>query len=211
MKIVSTNIGERTTVVWRKKEVETGIFKKPIDQPIFLGKTDVKSDTVIDRKHHGGVYKACYLYSAHHYPYWKKKYANLDWHYGMFGENLTVDSFDETQLYVGNIYKVGNALVQISEPRQPCFKLGIRFNNAAVIKDFLEYPSPGTYIKVLEEGEVKVGDEFILQQEDTAKFTVQEYYELATNQTTAASIIKKALACTAVKPEKQEKYSQLLN
>ena len=137
MKIVSTNIGNKVSFDWSGKTVETGIFKKPVNVPILLGHTDVANDTVCDRENHGGIDKACYFYGANHYSFWKEKYPNLKFEFGMFGENITLDNIDETIIRIGNIYQVGNAIVQISEPRIPCFKLGYKFNAQLIIKEFI--------------------------------------------------------------------------
>ena len=111
MKIVSTNIAKPQFVTINGKQQRTGIFKKPTNLPIYLDTEEVKGDEISNRKVHGGIYKACYLFSADHYPHWQNLYPQLDWHYGMLGENLTVEGLDETQICVGDIYKVGNALI----------------------------------------------------------------------------------------------------
>ena len=98
MKVISTNISQPKTVIWKGKEVTTGIFKEPVSEPLLLEKTDVKGDHVIDRRYHGGEDKACYMYSADHYPFWKERYEHLEWNYGMFGENLTVEGLQETDI-----------------------------------------------------------------------------------------------------------------
>ena len=141
MKIISTNIAQPTTFTWNGKEITTGIYKTPTDAPIFLGKEDVKGDVVSDRKVHGGEFKACYLFSLNHYDYWKNLYPNLEWTYGMFGENITVKDLDESQLFIGDIYKLGNALVQITQPREPCFKLAHKFGSNTVLKQFIDHVS----------------------------------------------------------------------
>ena len=101
MKIISTNIGKPKVVNCKGKMVETGIFKYPVNQPIFLGSEDVENDHVMDRRYHGGVDKACYLYSADHYGYWQKLYPNLEMLFGIFGENLTVEGLHEAQVNNG--------------------------------------------------------------------------------------------------------------
>src|SRR5665811_846906 len=127
MKIISTNIGEARTINWKNREVKTGIFKFPVNEPIFLGKENVENDNVIDRRYHGGIDKACYLYSAEHYNYWQKKYPKLEMPWGMFGENLTVEGLHEATINIGDIFKIGETVVQATQPRQPCFKLEFRF------------------------------------------------------------------------------------
>jgi MOSC domain-containing protein YiiM len=106
MKIVSTNIGESCVIQYKGVEVKTGIFKFPVDQPIFLGTEDVENDNVIDRRFHGGADKACYLYSVSHYNYWQKLYPELEMPWGIFGENLTVEGLNEAQINIGDIFKI---------------------------------------------------------------------------------------------------------
>lgn len=162
MKVISTNIGETKEVSWRGKAVQTGIFKSSVDSGIFLGNSDVVDDHVVDRRYHGGEFKACYLYSADHYTHWSELYPDKDMPYGMFGENLTVEGLDETEMTIGSTYRVGKALIQVSEPREPCFKLGIRFDDQGVLKHFINSTYSGVYVKVIEEGHVNPNDELEL-------------------------------------------------
>lgn len=178
MKVISTNIGEKVTFNWNGKSIETGIFKKPVKKPIFLGISDVERDTVCDRENHGGKDKACYFYGANHYSFWKEKHPNLIFNYGMFGENITLDNVDETTIRIGSTYRIGNAIVQISEPRIPCFKLGYRFNNQAVIKEFINSSYSGFYVRIIKQGEVKVGDEFQLFEQNENDFSVEDAFSL---------------------------------
>ena len=178
MQIISTNIAQPTTIIWNGQEVVSGIFKTPTNQPIFLGKQDVKGDEVTDRIHHGGEFKACYMFSAEQYPYWKNLYPHLNWQFGMLGENLTISGFNESQIMIGNIYKIGNALVQITQPREPCFKFGVKFGTQEVLKQFIDYGYSGTYVRVLEAGLVKTGDEFILIKEAKNSLTITQFFKL---------------------------------
>ena len=177
MKIISTNIGEARTIVWHGKEVTTGIYKFSVDEPIFLGLEDVEKDQVIDRKYHGGVNKACYLYSADHYEYWKKLHRSVEMRWGMFGENLTVEGLHEAEINIGDIFKIGSAIVQTTQPRQPCYKLDIRFESNGVLKQFIESGFPGVYVRVLEKGSVKAGDTMdIIERQNT--LSVQKVFQL---------------------------------
>lgn len=160
MKIISTNIGQKQTVNWKGKDVVTGIFKYATSSPIFLNVEEVKGDVICDRRYHGGIDKAVYAYSFKHYAYFKELYPNLDWQYGMFGENLTIDDLDEETIFSGDVFKVGEAIVEVTKPREPCMKLGIRFNDMKIVKQFWNTTKSGVYFKVLQTGNVKVGDEF---------------------------------------------------
>jgi MOSC domain-containing protein YiiM len=178
VQVISTNIGQKTIVKWRGKDVETGIYKYPIHETIHLGITDVANDNVIDRRYHGGSDKACYLYSANHYAGWQEKLPNLNWQWGMFGENITVEDLDEPKIHIGDIYKLGTSLVQITQPRQPCFKLGIRLNSPKSVKLFVATEKPGAYVRVLKTGEVKPGDTMELIECKSHNFTLQQVFHL---------------------------------
>lgn len=178
MKVISTNIAQPTTFTWKGKEVITGIYKKPTDVPIFLGKEDVRGDEVSDRRVHGGEYKACYLFSANQYPYWRNLYPNLDWTYGMLGENLTVEGLDEKQLLIGSIYQLGNAKVQITIAREPCYKFAHKFGTDAVLQQFIDHGYSGAYVRVLEEGNVKTGDTFKLIEQAKNSISIHQLFDL---------------------------------
>lgn len=207
MKVISTNIGESKTVFWKGKEIKTGIYKYPVDIPIYLGKEDVKDDHVIDRRYHGGVDKACYLYAADHYEYWKNRYPDLEWNYGMFGENITVSGLDEKNIKIGSIYRLGSAIIQISRTRQPCFKLGIRFGDQNMVKQFIDSLRSGVYVRVIEPGNVSVGDTFILEKEHQDGITITELNILRFhyNNTEHEDLIKKALFDPLI-TEEDKKY-----
>jgi MOSC domain-containing protein YiiM len=160
MKIITTNIGEKRTINWKGKPVSTGIFKFPVAHPIFLDTQDVRGDEITDREHHGGTLQAIYGYSLKHYNFFKPMYPNLDWQMGMFGENLTIDDLDETKIHQGDTFKVGEAILEATVQRNPCYKLGIRFNDIQIVKQFWNTTMCGVYFKVVQTGFVNAGDEF---------------------------------------------------
>ena len=177
MKVVSVNLGEKRTINYKGKIVETGIFKFPVDTSIFLGSKDVEGDAVIDRKYHGGIDKAVYGYSENHYEYFKELYPELYWQYGMFGENLTITNLEETALNVGDRFQLGEAIIEVTKPREPCFKLGIRFGTQSILKQFWNSTKSGVYFKVLKTGNVCAGDEFVLIEKALGTPTIAEVYE----------------------------------
>ena len=176
MKIISTNIGKSRVISFKGKNVETGIFKYAVEEGIFLGAHDVENDQVIDRRYHGGKDKACYLYSANHYKYWQNIYPALEMPFGMFGENLTVEGLHEAEINIGDIYKIGNAVVQATQPRQPCFKLEFRFHDKNIMQKFIDSGFSGIYVRVLEKGRVKTGDTMqLIEKKDS--LSIQKVYE----------------------------------
>lgn len=177
MLVVSVNIGEKKVINYKGKIIETGIFKHPVNHPVFLDTENVKNDTVVDRRYHGGVDQAVYGYSEGHYEYWKKLYPKLDWKYGMFGENLTISNLEETEIRVGNTYTLGEVILEVTKPRQPCMKLGLRFGTQDILKQFWNVPKSGIYFKVLQTGNVKVGDKLILLKKSENVTTIAEVYK----------------------------------
>ncbi|ALJ04430.1 sulfurase [Pseudalgibacter alginicilyticus] len=210
MKIISTNIAKPTIITWNGKKETTGIYKTPTNFPIYLGKNDVKDDSVIDRKYHGGEFKACYIFSEMHYKYWKNLYPNLNWEWGMFGENLTISHMDETEIFVGDVYKVGDAIIQISQSREPCYKLGIKFKNQNILKKFITHGLPGSYVKVLKEGAVKIGDELILEKRPKKSLTVAQLFRLLYDKDKDQNLLKLAINNEALPLKKREKFKKFI-
>ncbi len=209
MKVISTNIGTATTFLWNGKEEQTGIFKYPTDEALFLSKVDVLKDIVIDRVHHAGINKACYLFASDHYPHWRNLYPELEWDWGMFGENITVEGLDESKMRIGDIYSIGSALVQVSQPREPCYKLGVRFSNAKILKQFVDYGYSGTYVRILEEGFVEKEDQLMLVEKSANSLTVRECFQIILAKEKDPIILQKAinnLSLPEYKRERLRKY-----
>ncbi|MEZ4847526.1 MAG: MOSC domain-containing protein [Bacteroidia bacterium] len=211
MKIISTNIGSPTTFIWNGKEETTGIYKKPTDEPIYLTKNDVSNDEISNRLNHGGFYKACYLFSAEQYPYWKDLYPHLDWSWGMFGENLTVSGFDEREVYLGDVYKVGEAMVQVSQYREPCYKLGYKFGTQKMLKQFINHGFGGTYLSILDEGFVRTNDIFTLIERPKTSLTVAELFHLIFAKEKNQELLKIAANSTAIPRKKRILLSSFIN
>lgn len=210
MHIKSTNISKPKTILWQNKEGSTGIFKIPTHKPIYLAEKGVKNDYVADKKVHGGTFKACYLFSADHYPYWKKLYPDLNWNWGMFGENLTINGMNETQIMVGDIYKIGDALVQVTQPREPCFKFGVKFETQNVLKQFIDHGFPGTYVRVLEEGFINNGDTLKLVNRLEQTLSVAELYHLLFAKNKNKTHIKIAVELDVLPERKRKKLKQFI-
>lgn len=210
MQIISTNIAKPRTITFNGKQVTTGIYKEPTDSPIYLEKEQVKGDEISNRKYHGGEFKACYLFSADYYPYWKNLYPKFNWQWGMLGENLTVKGLDETQIHIGDIYKVGSALIQITQPREPCSTFGVKMGSQSILKQFIQHGHPGTYVRVLEEGNVTVNDTFELIKKAKTSLTTAQFFELLFAKEKNPDHIALALKIEALPEKKKQKLLQYL-
>jgi MOSC domain-containing protein YiiM len=159
MKIVSLNVGLPRDVLWHGYTVTTGIFKEPVEGRIKLRELNLDGDRQADLTVHGGEFKAVYCYPLAHYAYWKKELPGRDIPIGMFGENFTLDGPLEDTIHLGDRFSVGTAEVIVTQPRLPCYKLGVRFQSDDMVKRFLASGRGGFYLAVTREGEVGVGDE----------------------------------------------------
>ncbi len=210
MEIISTNIAKPTTIIWNGQETTTGIYKTSTNSPIYLEKESVRGDEISNRRVHGGVYKACYLFSSNQYAHWENLYPNLSWNYGMLGENLTVKDLDETKILIGSIYKIGEALVQITQPREPCFKFGIKLGTQNALKQFIDSGLPGTYVRVLEEGFVKKGDSFKLIEQAKNSLTTAQFFNLLFSEEKNQEHISIASKIEALPLKKRKKLNRFI-
>jgi MOSC domain-containing protein YiiM len=163
MKLLSVNTGLPREVTWQGKPVITGIFKQPVKGRVSLRKLNLDGDRQADLTVHGGAYKAVYCYPITHYDYWKKELSGRDLPMGMFGENFTIElhaqaSLPEDSVHIGDRFYVGSAEVMVTQPRLPCYKLGVRFQSDEMVKRFLASGRTGFYLAVIREGEVGAGD-----------------------------------------------------
>src|SRR6266542_4593910 len=157
MKLLSVNVGRPQVVTRNGEPVSTGIFKRPAEGRVMLRTLNLDGDRQADLSVHGGPSKAVYVYPSEHYDYWKQELPEMVLPWGMFGENFTSGGLFESELNIGDKFRVGSAVVMVTEPRMPCYKLGIRFNRPDMIKRFLASGRTGFYFAVLQEGEVGVG------------------------------------------------------
>src|ERR671930_728359 len=158
MKVLSLNVALPRKVLFNGQTVTTGIFKDPIKGPIMLRKLNLDGDRQADLTVHGGVDKAVYSYPAEHYDYWRKQFPNMDLMWGMFGENFTTQGLMEDTVNIGDQFQIGSAKLVATQPRMPCYKLGVKFGRMDMVRKFLVSGRPGIYFKVLKEGQVQVGD-----------------------------------------------------
>jgi MOSC domain-containing protein YiiM len=158
MKIISVNVGLPRLVVWRGQSVSTGIFKQPVKGRVRLRTLNLDGDRQSDLSVHGGPDKAVYAYPSEHYDYWRGEFQEMELPWGMFGENLTTRGSDEDAINIGDRFRLGRAELTVTQPRMPCFKLGIKFGRSDIIKRFLLSGRTGFYFSVQSEGDVGAGD-----------------------------------------------------
>ena len=178
MEIVSINVGLPREVSWKGKTVSTGIYKSPVDGPLRLNTLNLDGDGQADLSVHGGRNKAVYAYPAEHYRFWREELSDPELSWGHFGENFTTQGLLEEEVYIGDTFRVGSALVRVSQPRMPCYKLGIRFRRADMVKRFLSSRRSGFYLSVLEEGTVQTGDKITCVERDTNGISVKDILRL---------------------------------
>ncbi len=177
MHVVSVNVSLPKTVEWQGRKVTTGIFKKPVAGRIQIRRTGLAGDRQADPSVHGGPTKAVYAYPSGHYSFWRRELDRSDLPWGSFGENLTTEGLDERTLRIGDRLRVGSALLRVTQPRMPCYKLGIRFGQMDMVRRFLASGRSGFYLAVLEEGDVAAGDPIELLQTKNNLPTVSQVVE----------------------------------
>ncbi|MEN8762043.1 MAG: MOSC domain-containing protein [Thiogranum sp.] len=176
MKLLSVNVSPVKNVSYQGKTVATGIFKEPLADRVMVRRLNIDGDDQGDRRVHGGFDMAIYAYPIEHYAYWQEQLRRDSFPHGQFGENLTVQGMSEDQIRVGDVYLVGSALLQVTQPRIPCYKLAMRMGEG------LDFPArfqksgrPGFYLRVLEEGEICAGDAIHLIDRDEDSVTIAEF------------------------------------
>jgi MOSC domain-containing protein YiiM len=158
MQLISVNVSLPREVQYKGKPVETGIFKEPVEGRRMLRTLNIDGDGQADLDNHGGPFRAAYCYTLENFDYWRERLQRDDITYGRFGENFTVTGMPEDEVHIGDVFRIGGALVQVTQPRPPCYKLGIRMGLPRLPKMFLASGRVGFYLRVLEEGEAGAGD-----------------------------------------------------
>jgi len=178
MKIFSLNVGLPRLVEYNGEPVATGIFKEPVTGPVMLRTLNLDGDRQADLSVHGGVSKAVYGYPSEHYAFWRRELPEMTLPYGMFGENFTTEGLFEDSVNVGDRFRAGQAELMATEPRLPCYKLGIKFGRADIIKRFLQSRRTGFYFAVVREGDVTAGDEIELLSRDENGISISDITRL---------------------------------
>ena len=211
MKLISVNVSKPKSVTWQGRRVRTGIFKEPVAGRVRVERLNLEGDGQADLRVHGGEDKAVYAYPVEHYGPWRAELERESLPFGQFGENLTVEGLLEDQVRIGDIYRVGTALWQVSQPRTPCFKLGIRMGSDAFPQRFLESGRSGFYLRVVEEGELEAGDPIRLKSREAIGLTVWDVCRLLYFEPADIPGMRHAAELPALSPGWRRQFRQRLS
>ena len=198
MKVISVNAGLPREVEWQGKTVTTGIFKAPVQGAVRVRTLNLDGDGQADLSVHGGPSKAVYAYPSEHYERWQAELPGTALPWGVFGENLTTAGCSEDSIRVGDEFRIGTVRLRVTEPRMPCYKLGIRFQRADIVKRFLQSGRSGFYFSVLQEGSIREGDPLERDQEAAEDVTITDIVRLYTVDRHDVQLLRRVVALEAL-------------
>jgi MOSC domain-containing protein YiiM len=198
MKLVSVNVGLPQTVMWKGRSVRTGIFKAPLNGRVRVRTLNLDGDRQADLAVHGGPDKAVYIYPAEHYVYWRGELPGMELPWGMFGENFTTEGLLEETVNIGDRLHIGSAVLMVTQPRVPCYKLAAKFGREDIIKRFLASGRSGFYVKVLQEGEVGAGDMIELLSRGGDPVTVADLARVYRGERQDVALLQRAVRIEAL-------------
>ena len=208
MEIISVNVGLPREVDWKGKTVRTGIFKEPVSVRVMLRSLNLEGDGQADLTVHGGLEKAVYVYPFEHYDYWRSELPDTELTLGNFGENFTTTGLREEELNIGDRFAIGNVKLMVTQPRMPCYKLGIRFGQPDMVKRFLASRRTGFYFSVLQEGEVGAGDTLELVSRDANNITVADITQLYVREEDNPELLQRAAQLEALPASWRDYFQQ---
>lgn len=206
MRIVCVNVGLPRETVWKGMTVRTAIFKDPTAGPVMIKKLNLSGDRQADLAVHGGEEKAVYAYPAEHYEYWQSALPDVPFSYGHFGENLTTEGLLEKTLYIGDHVRIGSAVLQVTQPRMPCYKLNLRFDRDDMIQRFLVSRRSGFYFSVVKPGEVTAGSEVEILSRDPNQVTVFDILHLYLNKTQDPDLFQRVMNVAALPADWKDQF-----
>jgi|TARA_B100000959_G_scaffold134609_1_gene141362 MOSC domain-containing protein YiiM len=210
MKVLSINISEPKKIVFNGKELTTSIYKMPVEESAEISEHGINGDRQADLKVHGGYDKALYGYSFKHYKKWSEDLGVNFKNFGLVGENLTIDDFDEKKINIGDEIRIGNCVFQVSQPRIPCYKLGIKMNNREFPKMFSQSCLLGIYLRIVKTGKIFVNDTVEIIKQEPNSLSIFEISELLFKDLTNKGKMKEALNLKYLSEEIKEKFRERL-
>jgi MOSC domain-containing protein YiiM len=209
MQVISVNVGLPRDLSVGDRSVPSGIFKTPAHGSVRVRTLNLDGDRQADLTVHGGQYKAVYLYPSEHYPFWQQELGRqLEW--GALGENLTTAGITEENVCAGDQLQIGGVVLQVTQPRLPCFKLAAKFQRDDIIEKFLNSRKTGFYTRVVCEGSLQAGDSILLLQRDPVQLSIQELAGLYFNKQAPRVEIERALSVTALSKSWREHFQAML-
>ncbi len=210
MRLISLNVGMPKFVTSGSKTFSTGIYKDPVEGRVMLRMLNLDGDGQADLEAHGGPNRAVYVFSLETYRFWEQELGRDDFVYGQFGENFTVEGMTEDQICVGDVFRIGSAIVEVSQPRPPCFKLNVRMGIPNFLKQFLRSGRVGFYLRVLQEGEVGAGDTFILERVAPVRMNIIALTKLMYVDTDNLEGARQALGIEALSQPWKDSFAERL-
>ncbi len=207
MKVVSLNVGLPRQVHWKGEVVTTGIFKEPIAGRVTMRTLNLDGDRQADLAVHGGPNKAVYLYPSEHYGFWRQELPEMGLGWGVFGENITSEGLLEEEVYIGDRFRIGSAEVVVTQPRFPCYKLGLRFGDDDMLRRFLASRRSGIYFAVTREGEVGAGDGIELISRDPNRLTVTNMVDLYVQDRNNVELLRRAVQVAALPDDWRNRFN----
>jgi ferredoxin-NADP reductase/MOSC domain-containing protein YiiM len=209
-RLLSLNVGGPRDVEWEGKTVRTAIWKEPVSGPRMVQRINIDGDNQADRAAHGGEHRAVYVYQIGSYRYWERELRRDDFSYGQFGENFTVEGLPDDEVCIGDRYRIGGALFEVTQPRVTCFRLGIRMAEPRMPSLLVSHHRPGFYLRVLEEGEVRAGDEIALVTRGPEQLSVAAIDGLLYLPNRSRRMLTRALRIPALSEGWQGSFRELL-
>ena len=210
MKLHSVNVAQPRNVTYNGRIVPTGIFKEPVEGRIWVRELGLDGDGHGDPTVHGGIDKAVYAYPIEHYKHWRRESGRDELPFGQFGENFTVEGLLEEEVHIGDVFQIGTARIEVTQPRVPCFKLGLKMGSSSFPKNFLVSERSGFYLRVLTEGTVCAGDPIKRIKIDPARLSVKEIHHLYHFDNLNRQGIKRVLGIPALSDSWRESFEGLL-
>ena len=210
MKILSVNVSEPKKVIFNGKELITSIYKKPVSERVRVTSQGIEGDRQADLSVHGGFDKAVYGYSFEHYKLWGERLQREFTEFGLVGENLTISSFDESEINIGDRFQINDCILQVSQPRIPCYKIGIKMNSRDFPKMFSQSGLLGTYFRVVQEGSIEEGDEIEKIHSEENSMSIKDISTILFVDLKNIDLMKKALDIKSLTEEIKEKFRERL-
>lgn len=213
MRVISVNVGlpRNITTPGETFPVQTAIWKSPVEGPVALREHNLAGDRQADLRVHGGPNKAVYAYPSEHYEFWRGELPDAELGWAAFGENLTTAGLLETDVCVGDELSIGTAVLRVTQPRLPCFKLGVRFGRLDMVKRFLRSRRTGFYFQVAREGSLEAGDPITRTPAAYPSITIAEMVELFTSTAPNEEVLRRALGVPMLPPFWRETFERLTN